>query len=293
MMRKTLICIFVLAAAFHVAPAHAQEADDGMQDLLRDLDALIERGEREGLADPWFLDDLRSLSARYGQTWPTVLLDHRFDSQGSSPKAPWAVRQGNMKMDWSRGLRSQVERSSDNAQKSDEELVGEIVGGLLGQALGTQSNQGSNADPSEPALALAELSVTNAFQIETTMSARPLPGAEEGGMDIGVYQGANAGYRLALEPSQGGDGRIALLAVSSRGSVRSLASANLERDLLTDEPFVVQWSRRPDGSMSVELAGEPLLAVRDNSFRDPFDGLLIGNRGGDYAVRQMTVRGTR
>ncbi|MEJ2015184.1 MAG: hypothetical protein P8X61_06105 [Limibacillus sp.] len=191
MIRKTLIFIFVLAAAFHVAPAQAQKADDGMQDLLRDLDALIERGEREGLADPWFLDDLRSLSARYGQTWPVVLLDHRFDSQGSSPKAPWAVRQGNMKMDWSRGLRSQVERSSGNAQKSDEELVGEIVGGLLGQALGTQSNQTNNADPSEPALALAELGVTNAFQIETTMSARPLAGTDGGGMDIGVYQGAN------------------------------------------------------------------------------------------------------
>jgi hypothetical protein len=264
-----------------------------MQELLRELDSMIERGEREGLADPWFLDDLRSLSGRYGQTWPVVLLDHRFDSQGPLPKAPWSVRQGNMKMDWSRGLRSQVQRPSGGQRKSDEEVIGEIVGGLLGQALGTPSNQASSPDPSEPALALASLRVTNAFQILALVSARSLAGATEGGLDLGVYQGENAGYRLALEPSGEEGGRLALIAVSSRGSVRPLAEAEFKRNLLDDQPFEIQWSRRPDGSMSVQLAGEPLLAVSDSLFRDPFGGLLIGNRGGDFAIRQITVRGTQ
>ena len=119
------------------APLAAQTGDDKLKTLLQDLDALIEKGEAQKLADPWFLQDLRGLSARYGEVWPVVLMDHRFDSKGTLPKAPWEVRQGQMKMDWSRGLRSRVEVASagqTGAAKSDEEVMGEIVGSLLGQA---------------------------------------------------------------------------------------------------------------------------------------------------------------
>ena len=289
----SILVIFFFAMALPLGAPRAQETDDRMGELLRELDSLIDRGAEQGLADPWFLDDLRALSARYGETWPVVLLDHRFDSQGSSPKAPWQIRQGNMKMDWSRGLRSQVERGGGAQDRSDEEVVGEIIGGLLGQALGTNQNQQASPDPSEPALALADMRVTNAFQLEAVVSARPLQRSAGGGMELGVYQGSNAGYRVMLEPGEGSGGVISLVAVSSRGSVRDLASATFERDVLNDEPFTLLWSRRPDGAMSVQLADQPLLSVADRSFQDPFDGLLIGNRGGDFAGRQITVRGTQ
>ncbi len=291
-MRVTFLLSTLFAALLYCGSAAAQSGDDRMDELLQELDALIEKGAAQSLADPWFLDDLRALSARYGETWPLLILDHSFDSQGALPKAPWVVRQGEMKMDWSRGLRSRVEaRASAQGGKSDEEVVGEIIGGLLGQALGTGSSGTQARDPSEPALALAELRVTNAFQMQTTVSARPLPGAESGGLELGVYQGGNAGYRLVMVPRQDGGGTLSIVAVSSRGSVRDLAAASFDKAVLNDEPFTLEWSRRPDGAMAVLLDGQPVLSVVDRSFRDAFNGLMIGNRGGDYAVRQMTVKG--
>ena len=289
---KAAALTFLLLAC--TPSAWAQSGQDDMQDLLKDLDALIEKGASERLADPWFLDDLRALSNRYGETWPVVLMDHRFDSQGSLPKAPWEVRQGDMKMDWSRGLRSRVEPRQEAAGKSDEEVVGEIIGGLLGQALGTGQGSGAPAaDPSEPALALAPLAISNAFRLDAEVTARALAGSREGAFELGVYQNGNAGYRLVLEPQADGGSLLSLLAVSSRGSTRVIESATLRQDLLNDSPFTLTWTRSPNGAMGAALNEEALFSTSDNSFRDAFSGVMIGNRGGDYAVRWLTLRGTR
>jgi hypothetical protein len=281
------------------APAAAQSDDAKLKSLLQELDSLIDKGEAQNLADPWFLQDLRALSARYGQTWPVVLLDHRFDSKGSLPKAPWEVRQGEMKMDWSRGLRSRVEAKTAATAKSDEERVGELVGSLLGRALGGKDSEDSRTaapDPTTPALAVAEIPVSNAFQMTAEITRRALAGDTQGGLELGVIQSGNAGYRLVLVPhgETGAEGgaTATLYAVSARGTQRVVDSAETTEAIPDDQPFEVTLARRPNGQMSAALDGQELISASDRSFNDPFTGLLIANRGGDYAVRQMTVRGT-
>lgn len=280
-------------------PLAAQTGDDKLETLLDELDALIDKGEAQNLADPWFLQDLRALAERYGQTWPVVLLDHRFDSKDALPKAPWTVSQGEMKMDWSRGLRSRVEAAAAaqaEEPKSDKEVAAAIIGGILNQALGGQQQQGgqtAKADPSVPALARAAVPISNAFQIQAEISARALPGAEEGALELGVYQSGDAGYRLALVPTAAGGAKVTLLAVSSRGTSRVIETAAYAQTITDDKPLTVTLSRKPDGMMAVALGGQALFAARDQSFRDPFAGILIANRGGDYAVKWMTVRGTK
>ena len=282
-----LVLLAVLAA-----PVAAQSDDAKLGQLLEELDALIDKGENQNLADPWFLQDLRALSSRYGEVWPVVLFDHQFDSKGTLPKAPWEVRQGEMKMDWSRGLRSRVEVAVQADSKSDKEIAGEIIGGLLGQALGGKSSQTTTADPTISALALAPVAVSNAFQMQAEITTRAMPGNDQGGLELGVYQGSSAGYRLLLAPKDGAGMLAKLLAVSSRGTTRLIGSGESTEALPDDQPVTVTLSRRADGAMTAALGEQQLIAANDQSFKSAFDGVLIANRAGDYAVKWMTVRGT-
>ncbi len=286
---------FALLTLF-TGPAIAQGPDDKFDALLQELDTLIEKGETQNLADPWFLQELRALSNRYGETWPVTVLDHQFDSKGTSPKAPWEVRQGEMKMDWSRGLRSRVEIAGAQAggAKSDKEVVGEIIGGLLGQALGTKGSQsGAAPDPTTPGLAKAAVPVSNAFRLRAEVTTRAMTGSENGGLELGVYQGSNAGYRLLLTPKATAGAEVKLLAISERGTTRLVASGMRAEPFADDEPFTLTLSRGPDGTMVAAIGEQELLSIGDQSFRNGFDGVLIANRGGDYAVKWLTLQGTQ
>jgi len=288
--KKTLIGIALLCLT--ATPLSAQTSEDKLEHLLRELDSLIDKGEAQNLADPWFLQDLRRLAERYGETWPVVLFDHQFDSRDALPKAPWRISQGEMRMDWSRGLRSRVEAAATAKKKSDKEKAAEIIGGILGQALGTQG--GSRiADPTIAALAVADMAVSNAFQMQAEITARALAGAEEGALELGVYQSGNAGYRLVLVPKAESRTEITLMAVSTRGTTRVLDSATYSQTITDDQPLTVTLSRNPEGVMAAAIGDTALISASDQSFSDAFTGLLIANRGGDYAVRWMTVRGTK
>ncbi|MBB4285373.1 hypothetical protein [Roseospira goensis] len=294
-----------LAAALVVAlsapPALAQSAQERLDALLGELNALIDQGRARSLADPWFLDDLAALTTRYGETWPRVLMNHTFESQSGTPKPPWQVRQGRMQVDWTRGLRSRVEiPATEPGQPSsggarNEDVVGAIVGTILEEALGTRRSQPAApaVDPTAPALAVADVRVTNAFRIEVEMSGRAVPRAGDGGFEVGVFQPSNAGYRLVLTPNADGQGgRLNLLAVSSRGSARVVDGAAVTVPLLGDDPFTLVWSRRPDGRTTVAINGTDLGTTQDRTFGDPFSGVMIVNTGGDWAVRRITIHGT-
>jgi hypothetical protein len=297
----TLAVLFVLAGP---PPALAQSAPDRLNGMISDLNALIERGAQRNLADPWFLDELRALSARYGETWPRVLMDHSFDSQSGTPKPPWQVRAGRMQVDWSRGLRSRVEpaaapQSGGQQPPSRDEAVGALVGQLLGQALGTgqpqprQGDTSSGGDPGAPAVAAADVSISNAFRIQAEMSGRPTDGADQGGFEIGVFQAGNAGYRLVITPNADGSrATVELLVVSSRETARVIDSVPVTVPVLGDAPFTVTWSRHPNGRIVVAVNGTDFIAVDDRTFSDPFQGVLLVNRGGDWAVKRMTIKGT-
>lgn len=93
-------------------------------------------------------------------------------------------------------------------------------------------------------------------------------------------------------PTAAGGAKVTLLAVSSRGTSRVIDSAAYAQTITDDRLLTVTLSRKPDGMMAVALGKQALFAARDQSFRDPFADILIANRGGDYAVKWMTVRGT-
>ena len=109
----------------------------------------------------------------------------------------------------------------------------------------------------------------------------------------GANQTGNAGYRLVLVPKAKGGATFTLLAVSSRGTSRVVDSADYSGAVTDDQPLTVTLSRRAGGAMAAAAGDTELFSTDDNSFNDPFKGAMIANRGGDYAVKWMTIRGTR
>ena len=51
----------------------------------------------------------------------------------------------------------------------------------------------------------------------------------------------------------------------------------------------LQWTRDRNGEMTVSVDGDRVIEARDRSFKDPFDGFVMVNEGGDFAVDEVTV----
>jgi len=284
----------------------AQEDRTGA--LVEELNTLLEKGEKERLIDPWFLRDLRTVIGKYDRPWSEILLQDDFSARGPQPDPPWQVTAGEFLIDWRHGLRSVIEKgaagqstqsqSSQSQSKSTDEkdlgkaLLGALLQGALqgnqsgGQNGGTQQQTASQASF---AAVQAPLAISNAFSIEVTFSLRPIANGTEEGFEIGPYQGATAssGYRLSYIAA---DRSLQLLKVSSRG-VQTIDVARLTSGLTDEQSHHLTWTRDRDGGMEVQLDGQVSMAVTDRSFREVFDGFAILNRGGDLAVRDVTIAG--
>ena len=64
-------------------------------------------------------------------------------------------------------------------------------------------------------------------------------------------------------------------------------------DLRDNAPHTLQWSRDGRGTMKVSLDGKALMQVTDRRFKDPFDGLVVVNAAGDFALRRVVLNGGR
>ncbi len=292
-------------------PATAQEPDQ-LRSLIDELNVLLDKGEKERLADPWYLRDLRSLVSKYDWPWQKRLFSDDFSAQGPAPAAPWKVTAGEFLIDWRHGLRTVVEppqatqaqpQTQEKKKLSQEEVAGQILGSILNQALGTKQQKQQQAETqqaSQPAsdpgfaAAVAPVRITNAFALEVELTARKLQGQTSGRLELGPYQGANAavGYRLVINhEEQYGRTRLELLRISSRGTA-TLEFYDQPLPLADGQPHSLLWTRDRSGNMTVSFDGREIIAVSDRSFRDPFDGLAIINSGGDYAFRKLVIDGT-
>lgn len=302
-----ILCLPPVAAAQSVGGA-----SDEMAEMIDELRALIERGERERLADPWFLRDLSDVIARYDNPWRVAIYAEEFDRDGAPPD-PWQVRGGEMRVDWRFGLRSlvrapkpvepQPEQRSGSSSSGDDAaqaILGAILKGVIEQSARntrTQQSDGSGSrtgpgDDTVPAVATAATAISNAFKIDATLAMRGLSDGTVPRAELGVYQeiGGNlAGYRLAF---LGEDDRLALLRVSSRGG-RAIMEITADPITLDDgEDHRIIWTRDRQGRMTVTLGGTEVLTTTDRAFSDPWQGLVLRNEAGDVSLRRVSVAGT-
>ncbi|MBT5496556.1 MAG: hypothetical protein HOK54_12495 [Alphaproteobacteria bacterium] len=194
-------------------PDYQQSPDTGndtrLGELTKAMNKLLDKGERERLADPWFLKDLRELVSQYHRPWSRTLLSDDFSARGTQPQAPWRVTRGEFRIDWRHGLRAVAlpahrQRQADTGTTSQQnhqqgDAVQQLFGALLNQALkGAQRSDNRSSERRAPeqsdgaAEITAPMAISNAFSITTALTARPLSGADLTRFALGVYQGKMA-----------------------------------------------------------------------------------------------------
>jgi hypothetical protein len=263
-----------------------QTADQKLQTLVTDLNALIKKAETANAADPNFLSDLKKLSAAYpvtGSTAPqlggpgVVFFSDNFADGNYTANPVWKVSAGTWKVD-TKG--STVGLSSTIGQAASNKVTGNDV---LKAILGVQQQE-------QPASTYA--SIYTAVPMSNTFKAtvKIVSGNKNGALNIGPYQGASASkaYRLVYQP--GNDTGLVLQRVVGT-QVTQVGAYNDPINLEDGKVHTLQWQRESTGKMRVYLDGQQLIIATDTQIAGNLDGWLNINQGGSYWIREIKVEG--
>ena len=266
-----------------------------VQEMIKRLDKLVDEAEKARAADPAFLRDLRDLARSYDGLASnpgirTVLSDD-FNDGNFTVNPVWTVTQGKYWVEKGWGLRSAVDVQGQNQPQqkkklSDRETAFAILGAVLNQSAGGNTTAGT---PTEQTIAgiFTPAAIGNAFTIDLEFSSWIQQGKPSGGsFDIGPYQGSDraSGYRLTYNPGKG----LSLLIVSSKGP-RVIDQSIGPMTLEDKKTHALRWTRDKGGRMTISVDGREILNTLDRGFGDPFQGLTMTNRGGDYIIKRVTV----
>ncbi len=300
------IFLVLLLGCFPILSCPAAETGEASQlrSLVDELNRQLDRAERNRLADPWFLRDLRELVRRYDYPWRQSILHDDF-SAGERPAPPWQVMAGEFLADWRYGMRSVIRPPARQGlgggggkEGADEkDIAAALLGALLEQALeGKSKGKGGGAREvsiDDHARLIAKVAIPNAFAITLRLNSRPLPGVDAH-LVFGPYRAvANSpGYRLVWRSGATARGRsLELLRISPRGGVATLELYDRPLKLDDGADHLIIWTRDRFGQMEVKVDGNILFSVLDRSFRDPFDGFTLSNLAGDIALREVRIDG--
>ncbi|MFQ5659640.1 MAG: hypothetical protein ACE5GZ_04385 [Gammaproteobacteria bacterium] len=309
-----VLCGTALLSVFLSVAASAQTTRGGrpgpavsnpdLPALINELNKQLDRGERRRLADPSYLGDLRAIVRKYDNPWRRQILYNDFYGQGPQPPAPWRVVAGEFRIDHRYGLRSVAAAVSAPAPSSRQSNGGDIAtalfGAILEEALTSNERQGSQETATAPesrsgyAAITAPVAIPNAFAIDIQFTSRPVSGSKGGRLEIGTYPGAeaNSGYRVVYDGNASpGAATLALTYLSARGGTATLDLYRKPLALEDNRIHALRWTRDRNGTMHVTIDGQGLIQVTDRSLYQAFDGLIISNRGGDYAIRQLQITG--
>ena len=287
------LCALTASAAWAQSSRYgAFDAGQGQtQELVEALRALINEADRGRAADPLFLRDLRDLADRFDNPWRTRILFDDFRDGDYTRDPAWTVVSGAFSVDSRRGLLSRAGAAAAYQERGEDASAKDVAVGLLAdllaKSLGDEPSAESRRAP-PPRDRTAEIalgqSITNAFSLTAEIAGGP----DAGDFEFIVFQGARreAGYRLVLVPDRG----ISLLRYS-RGGSSVIADARVPLALADGAGHVVQWTRTPEGRMVVRFDGVAQLEGTDRGFRDPFDGLSLITRGGEYRLSSLGVDG--
>lgn len=270
------------------APPPARDAGT----LVRELGALIDEAERARAADPLFLRDLRDLALRYSWPWHRRVLFDDFADGDVSRDPAWAVSGRAVFVDRFSGVRTQVvppyrPGHGDAGRRQDrQDVARQIFSVLLNQSAGDQRTDArSRRAPYEQPIELRTAAkLGNAFALRLMISSDT---PDVGRIEIGVTQGAgDLGYRVAYNVGAGPS--LELLRVGSRGTAVIDATRKPFR-LEGGEVHDLLFTRDNEGTIAVSLDGAEAIRIRDQGFRDPFDGIVVVNKAGDFTVKSIAA----
>ena len=264
--------------------AAAQNADARLKEMIARLNKLIDDAEKARAADPAFLRDLRTLANGATVPWNTIVLDDAFTDGNYTANAAWQVISGEYFIEQGWGLRNRILTDTSDAQTqssgdSGEDIAKAIFGTILKRAAGVPEQTAAV----ENAI-ITRVPISNAFQISAEVSSW----VDNGHLELGVFQGdaARIGYRLLYVSGKG----LQVHRVGNSGS--TVVDTSAQPLNLEDKKYhAIVWSRDTDGKMTVSVDGKTVISVTDRGFSDPFDGVRISNKTGDFIVKRITAIG--
>ena len=269
-------------------------SDTRMQLFIGELNKLLDEATKARAADPLFLQDLRDLVQKYDATpaKPVLrrIISETFEDGNFSRNPVWTVTHGEYRFEKGWGLRSvavTTQQSGSQQQSGSDDPAAALLGAILQGALGGVSGQSGSqtqkpAAPSAASVIHTRAELSNAFDMTLELSSWKSAGK----FSVGPFQGRQqqAGYRLVYAPGQ----RLDLVRLGSRGNFvinRSARPVTLE----DKQVHSLHWSRDHLGRMQISLDKQILIDFTDQSFRDPFQGLVISNDGTDVIVKSVIV----
>ena len=260
---------------------HAYRADMGMARDGRATSDLLRRLRATQTAD---LPEHSQPGAR-----SRVVLQDDFGDGDYRRDPAWTVLSGAFEVD-ANGLRTAVgfspaaERLARGLSSDRPEEIGLAVLGMVLEQR-EDARRGGDAEAAEPARIMVDAPVDYAFGMEAEIASRgPI-----GRLELGLFQGDRPqghGYRLvyAAESRPG----LRLTRRMADGT-ETLARQDGRIDLEDGRFHAITWSRDESGLMEVHVDDRPLLRVRDTGLRDPFQGFMLANEGGDFSLRRIRI----
>jgi hypothetical protein len=289
-----LFLLFITISLFIPASATAQPSTDRKttQQLVDELKILTDQAEQKRSASYRFIDQLRDLTARYDWPWRKEILFDNFRDGDIQRNPSWNTQSDAFWVARSVGLQTQL--SSRRGSRSDQGTSQSVEETLLGIIIEStmkkhQQQRGSRFDEPDRADIYAAVPVSNAFAIELRISSMGRD-SQGGSFEWGPYQDqtADSGYRLIYQAGN----RPALKLVAYRRGMSSVIDLYDRGKLLEDgNMHKITWQRSINGQMTVLLDEQQIMQVRDRSYRNPFNGFVMTNRGGDYAIRSVSIFG--
>jgi len=295
------IRLFIMLALLVPMTIQAQPATSNAktQQLVNELKTLTDQAEQNRSASYRFIDQLRDLTARYDWPWGKRVLFDDFRDGDFRQNPAWYSSSNDFWVTRSVGLRTELDRPlnqsrtnqpisprHDRKKEAREAILGMILGGGIEQTEPQQRPSRTFGHPVRADIS-TNLGIDNAFAITVKLSAMGR-GNRDGSFEFGPYQRQNmeSGYRLVYQ----GGARPAFKLVSYRKQMRSVIDLYDRGKLLADgNMHALNWQRTRSGLMTVLLDGKQILSVRDRSYRDPFSGFVMTNRGGDYGIRSVSI----
>ena len=263
---------------------------DQSKALLEELSRMVNQAERDKAASPDFIADLKGLVQRYSAS--TVPAEPPVPAQppaastqppaAAPAPAPAPAEPGAAPASLA-GTRVFSDDFSDGnytANPAWTSLQGSWTVDKNGLHSDTRPAQGQTQG-GVAAIALPQ-GLKNNFGLELDLADL----ANQGQFEIRVYQGASkdSGYRLVYLPS---NSPTFALYRAGRTGITQVAQTTNTAPLRRGDRTRITWTRDATGRMVVALDGHTVIQGTDTGFRDGWNGVMLVNFGGDFALRSI------
>jgi hypothetical protein len=264
-----------------------QSSDDGLGNMINDLDKIMEEGTKSRAAHPGFLQDINRIIDKYRIPKKLVFFADDFANNNFTDNPTWTVKKGSFSIDRYGSLYSSIairkpvtEKETEPASDGDRNL--RILFGVLNELTKDENaQQGQGENGTNQAIITAETLIGNSFILEFSLRSE----ANWGSTSIGVMQGEDpkSGYHLIYQASPA-ENRPMQLIKYRYGKPYIIDEVHENSPNLDDgADHTLQLLRSPNGDMVVTIDNIEVMRTSDLSFRDDFTGVVIVNNGGSYS----------